>query len=433
MKIGLLALCGAQVRTRRIAELGVTLPGFVSRGKLIASLPNLGLLTIAALTPKDIEVEYIEITEGAQHQINRTYDLVGISTCSAQVFEAYELADRYRQNGIRVVIGGLHATALPDEAAGHADAVVIGEGEPVWPELINDFRRDKLKQFYRAEAPFDLAKSPLPRFDFLDRNKHNRITVQTSRGCPHDCDFCAASKTLGPYRKKPIDLVVKEIKEIQKYWPHPFIEFADDNTFVDKAWSKELLKAITPLGIKWFTETDISVAEDDELLALLRPSGCHQLLVGFESILEGNLNGIDRNNWKLKRFSSYISTIKKIQSYGISLDGCFILGLEHDTKDAFRETRDFIETSGLLEAQITVMTPFPGTRLYEKLKTEKRLLKESAWDRCTLFDINFLPKNMTPEQLEEGMIWLGSQIYSEEALAGRKNHYKNIIRDIHTA
>jgi len=430
VKIALLALCGAQVRTERIAKLGVTLPGFVKRGELVASLPNLGLLTIAALTPSDFDIDYIEVQEGSKHELNQDYDLVAISTCSAQIFEAYSLADRYRQKGIKVALGGLHATVLPEESKLHADAVVIGEAEPVWRDLLNDFTKNKLKQFYTATAPFDLSQSPMPRYDFLDKNKHNRIPVQTSRGCPHDCEFCAASKLLGPYRKKPVELVVREIEQIKKYWAHPFIEFADDNTFVDRDWSKELLRAITPLGVKWFTETDVSVADDDELLALLRPSGCHQLLIGFESVFKGNLSGMERHNWKAKRYDSYLSAIQKIQSYGISVDGCFILGLDSDSPNIFRQTLDFVEISELLEVQITVSTPFPGSSLFDRLKSEGRLLRDNFWDRCTLFDINFVPKLMDIHQLEDGMIWLGSQIYGKESVERRKDHYKQIVRNL---
>ncbi|MDD5038519.1 MAG: radical SAM protein, partial [Dehalococcoidales bacterium] len=421
---------GIQVRTQRIAKLGVTLPGFVNRGKIIASLPSLALLIVAALTPEDIEVEYVEVPDINQHDINVDFDLVAISTYSAQIFEAYELADRYRAKGIKVVMGGLHVSLLPDEAKSHVDAVVVGEAEPIWGRLIKDFKEGKLKPFYRAVKPYDLGQSPLPRYDFLDKSKHNRITVQTARGCPHDCEFCAASKILGPYRKKPVELVVRDIKAIKKLWRNPFIEFADDNTFVDKEWSKNLLSALIPLKIKWFTETDISVAQDEELLRLLRPSGCHQLLVGLESVVRENLMGIERSDWKSKQYDSYLSAIERIQSYGVSVNGCFILGLDSDDGTIFEKTRDFIEKSQLLEAQITVLTPFPGTRLYERLKRERRLRKEKFWDRCTLFDINFVPKNMTVKQLEDGLAWLGSQIYSEEAYNRRKRHYKQIMRNL---
>jgi len=430
MKIGLLALSGIQVRTERIAKLGVTLPGFINRGKVIASLPSLALLIIAALTPEDVEVEYVEIPDISQHEVNPDFELVAISTYSAQIFEAYELADRYRAKGANAVMGGPHVTLLPDESKPHLDAVVIGEAEPVWGELINDFKEGRLKPYYKAAKAYDLSQSPVPRYEFLDKNKHNRITVQTARGCPHDCEFCAASKILGPYRKKPIQLIVRDINAIKKHWENPFIEFADDNTFIDKEWSRELLSALIPLNIRWFTETDISVAQDEELLHLLRPSGCRQLLIGFESVLRENLKGMERNDWKLKQYDSYLSAIERIQSHGVSVNGCFILGLDSDDPSIFEKTREFIEKSQLLEAQITFLTPFPETRLYQRLKSEKRLLKEIFWDRCTLFDINFVPKNMTMEQLESGAVWLSSQIYSEEAYNSRIRHYKQIVKTL---
>jgi len=430
MKIGLLALSGIVVRTERIAKLGVTLPGFVKRGKIIASLPSLALLIIAAMTPDDIELEYVEITDIDKHKINPDFDLVAISTFSAQVFEAYELADRYRKYGVTVVIGGPHVTLLPEEAKPHVDSVVIGEAEPVWANLITDFQKGELKPYYKASKPYDISKSPTPLYKFLDKNKHNRITVQTARGCPHDCEFCAASKILGPYRKRSVESIVRDIVAIKEHWEHPFIEFADDNTFIDKEWSKTLLQAITPLEIRWFTETDISVAQDEELLSLLRPSGCRQLLIGFESVVKRSLKGMESRDWKLKQYDSYLSAITKIQSHGISVDGCFILGLDYDRPDIFQKTLEFIEESQLLEVQLTILTPFPGTRLYQRMKREGRLLKEIFWDKCTLFDINFIPENMTVEQLEDGATWLGSQVYGEEAYTRRKNHYKQIIRNL---
>ena len=430
MKIGLLALSGIVVRTERIAKLGVTLPGFVKRGKIIASLPSLALLIIAAMTPKDIELEYVEIPDIKQHKINPDFDLVAISTFTAQALEAYELADRYRKNGIKVVIGGPHVTLLPEEAKTHVDSVVIGEAEPVWADLINDFEKGELKPYYKASLPYDISKSPVPLYNFIDTNKHNRITVQTTRGCPHDCEFCAASKILGPYRRKPVELVVRDIKAIKEHWEHPFIEFADDNTFANKEWSKTLLKAITPLEIRWFTETDISIAQDDELLSLLKSSGCRQLLIGFESVVERSLEGMEIKDWKLNQYNSYLSAITEIQSHGISVNGCFILGLDNDDPDIFQKTLEFIEESQLLEVQLTILTPFPGTRLYQRLKREGRLLKEVYWDRCTLFDINLVPKNMTVDQLEDGSIWLGSQVYGEKAYTRRKNHYQQIVRNL---
>jgi radical SAM superfamily enzyme YgiQ (UPF0313 family) len=434
MKVGLMALSGVRVRNENLVKLGVTLPQFVSRWKVIAQLPSLSLLIIASVTPKDIDVDYVEVPDVSQVQrLNLDYDLVAITSYSAQIYEAYELARRYREAEIPVIIGGTHVIAEPEEAKRYADSVVIGEAEPLWPKLIEDFKKGNLQPFYREKYPgtYALSGSPIPRYELLEPKNYNRITVQTSRGCPHDCEFCAGSKLFGSgYRLKPVDQVVKEIKRIKENWPRPFIEFADDNTFADKNWSKNFVKALMPLEIKWFTETDISVADDDELLKLMYHSGCYQLLIGLESTSKDSLTGIDTHNWKLKHAGKYLEAIHRIQSNGISVNGCFIVGLDGDTPDIFEDIRDFIRESRLLEAQVTILTPYPGTRLYKRLKSEGRLLKDEYWDRCTMFDINFRPKNMSIEELEKGLIWLFKEIYTEKEYLKRKRYYMDIIKEL---
>jgi radical SAM superfamily enzyme YgiQ (UPF0313 family) len=434
MKIGLMAMSGVRVKSEKLIRLGVTLPQFVSRGKVIAQLPSLSLLILASVTPDDIAVDYIEVADLNQDEMpNSDYDLLAITSYSAQINEAYELADKYREKGIPVVMGGTHVIAEPEEAKQHADSVAIGEAEVLWPRMLEDFRNNRLQPFYREEHPatYDLSRSPIPRFDLLSREKYNRITVQTSRGCPHDCEFCAGSKLFGPgYRQKPVNLVVKEIEMIKEIWPTPFIEFADDNTFVNKKWAKEFLTALVPLDVKWFTETDISVAEDEELLKLMYHSGCYQLLIGLESTSKDSLDGIDSHNWKLKQRDKYLDAIHRIQSNGIAVNGCFVVGLDGDTPDIFKEIRSFIQQSNLLEAQVTVLTPYPGTPLQTRLKQEGRLFEEQYWDRCTMFDLNFKPKNMSPEQLEEGLLWIFSQIYNEKEYLRRKRHYIDIVKTL---
>jgi radical SAM superfamily enzyme YgiQ (UPF0313 family) len=434
MKVGLMALSGVRVRSEKLVKLGVTLPQFVSRGQVIAQLPSLSLLIIASLTPDDIEVDYVEVPDVSQvKKLALDYDLVAITSYSAQIYEAYELARRYREAGIPVVIGGTHIIAEPEEAKRYADSVVIGEAEPLWPKLIEDFRNNSLQPFYKEECPgtYALSNSPIPRYELLEPKNYNRITVQTSRGCPHDCEFCAGSKLFGNgFRQKPVDLVIREIKRIKEKWSKPFIEFADDNTFVDKKWSKDFLKALIPLEIKWFTETDISVADDEELLRLMYHSGCYQLLIGLESTSRDSLDGIDTHNWKLKHRDGYLEAIDRIQSNGITVNGCFIVGLDGDTPSIFKDIKDFIEKSKLLEAQATVLTPYPGTPLYKRLKSEGRLLKDDFWDRCTMFDINFRPKNMTIEELEKGLLWLFEEIYTEKEYLKRKRYYMDIVKKL---
>lgn len=432
LKVGFISMSGVRVRSEELAALGVSLPGFVERGKVIASLPSLAGITLAALTPPEWEFEYLEAADVPSHGMRTDFDLVALSTFTAMAYECYELADKYRAAGIPVVIGGLHATLMPEEAKQHADAVCVGEGESQWPTILADAKAGKLQAFYREASPgsYDISKTPIPRFDMLDIERYNRLTVQTSRGCPLDCEFCAASKIYGRYRLKPVEQVIAEIDAIHAIWPKPFIELADDNTFVNKAWAKRFLHAMCEREVRWFTETDVSVADDPEVLELLAKSGCQQILIGFESVTASNLEGIDRANWKRTRLDGYKRSIDAIQSRGITVNGCFILGLDGDTPDAFEAVRDFVLDSNLLESQVTVLTPFPNTRLYHRLKAEGRLIKDDYWDRCTLFDVNFHPKGMSARQLEEGLQFLFRELYNDEIYAKRKRHYMEIYKQL---
>jgi radical SAM superfamily enzyme YgiQ (UPF0313 family) len=427
MKLGLIAMSGVRAHNAELTRLGLTLPGFVERNKTIASLPSLGLLTLAGMTPKDMDLEYVEIEDIADiDELPGDYDAVAISSFSAQIKEAYALADRFRASGVSVILGGLHVTARPEEALQHANSIVIGEGEPVWPRLLHDLMRGELQHRYDSRGtPFNLGGSPMPRFDLLDTGRYNRLTVQTQRGCPFDCEFCAASIRLSPiYRVKPVDRVISEIRRIKEIWPKPFIEFADDNTFANKKHAKKLARALIPEAIRWFTESDISLARDDELLGLLRDSGCAQVLIGLESATISGLRGIEqKSDWKAKQFDSYISAIDKIQSYGISVNGCFVLGLDGTGLESFEQVRDFVTDSGLYEVQITIQTPFPGTPLFDRLQQEGRLLDETGWELCTLFDVNFQPDKMTVSELQEKFVWLAKELYSEEATRTRRNAF----------
>ena len=340
MKVGLIAMSGVRVRTPELAELGVTLPQFVSRGKVIASLPSLGLLTVAALTPGDVDVVYREVSELQPEADLESFDLVGISSFTAQIDEAYALADRYRATGTPVVLGGLHTSLLPEEAARHADTIVVGGAEGAWPRLIEDFRGDGLQPRYNGlrSGVFEDSHYAAPRFDLLRGRSYNRVTVQTSRGCPLSCEFCAASlRITDSFQQKPVDKVVAELRAAREVVEQPFFELADDNTFINKKWGKDFLRAIQPLNLDWFTETDISVADDEELLDLLADSGCRQVLIGLESPAPEDLRGMDPADWKRKHSDGYIERIERIQSRGVSVNGCFILGLDNHTPDVFSD------------------------------------------------------------------------------------------------
>ena len=438
MKIGLIAMSGVRAQSEELNRVGLTLPGFMERRQVIASMPSLSLLTLAALTPSYIEVEYWEIKDLSEQRVfPDDYDLVAITSFSAQILDAYCVADRYLAQGIPVVLGGLHATVLPEEAKAHATSVIIGEGEPLWPVVVRDAERGQLQPFYRQKLGhwFDLADAPIPSYELLELDKYNRLTVQTSRGCPHRCEFCASSILLTPqYRVKPVERVLDEIHHIKTLWKHPFIEFADDNSFVMREHYKKLLRELIPERIRWFTETDISVAADHELLELMHESGCQQILIGLESPWASGLDGLEqRRNWKLKQLPAYEAAIERIQSRGITVNGCFILGLDGHTPEIFDEVYRFVERSGLYEVQITVQTAFPGTPLYARLKAEDRIIEDGRWDKCTLFDVNFVPTHMTPEELQRGLVDLGSRLYSEEFRAERRRQFKEQLRNIRFA
>src|SRR5438105_251342 len=431
MKIALIALSGVRAYNEELTRLGMTLPGFVERSKVIASLPSLSLLTLAGLTPERFDVEYYEVADLRGLDKLPDCDLAALATFTAQAKDAYEISRRYREAGIRTVIGGLHATAAPQEALRHCDAVVVGEGELVWPRLLGDFEAGRMQGLYHSHGvEFNLEDAPMPRFELLDPERYNRLTVQTQRGCPWRCDFCASSITLtSRYKVKPVAKVVAEIRAIKSIWPSPFIEFADDNTFVNKRHARELMRALEKEHVRWFTETDVSVADDPELLRMMREAGCAQVLIGLESPTASGLDGVElRNNWKRRRLGSYADAVETIQSHGIAVNGCFTLGLDGDGPQVFDAVCRFVEDSGLQEVQITVMTAFPGTPLYRRLKAEGRLLEETAWEKCTLFDVNFRPRQMSPRELEVGLIELGRRLYSREAKQRRNFSFRRQMR-----
>jgi len=436
MKIGLIAMSGVRAQDEQLMSVGLTLPGFVERSEVVASLPSLGLLTLAGMTPAHHECRYMEVADLSQAaDLPTDFDLVAISSFSAQMPEAYALADRYRAQRIPVVLGGLHASVRPEEALEHADAVVVGEGELVWDDLLRDAESDHLASLYRGEQQFDLRQSPLPAFELLPIEKYNRLTIQASRGCPLRCDFCAASPLIAPhYKQKPLERVLAEIDRIREIWPRPFIEFADDNAFVNRRYWTRLLPELARRKIRWFAETDLSLYQDEPFLALLRESGCAQVLIGLESPDEAGLSGIELNNdWKRRWYPNYLSAIEKIQSHGIRVNGCFVLGLDGHDERIFDAVYNFAIDAQLYDVQITIQTPFPGTPLYDRLRREQRLTHEGQWERCTLFDVNYRPLHMTTEELRDGFRHLAERLYCQDLTRWRRTNFNQhfLNRAIH--
>lgn len=425
MKIGLVAMSGIRAHDPKLIEIGMTLPGVIERERVVSSLPSLGLLYLAAVMPGEHDLQYFELNDSEQlpPDVFRC-DVVAISTLTAQAFDAYRVCKQLRQREIRVVLGGLHASVRPEEAFQHADDVVIGEAEIVWPHVIKAIEANCPGKIWDAnEYPaVDVTSLPVPRYDLLGNRPYQRYPVQTSRGCPWRCDFCASSVMLNQsYRKRPVDHVIRDILEIKKLCQRPFVEFADDNTFVDYRWGKQLCRALIPLQVSWFTETDVSVADDTELLELMYRAKCRQVLIGLESPQPEGLQGIElKTDFKARRWASSADAVRRIQDHGITVNGCFILGLDGQTTDIFSQVLDFAEQIPLYDVQLTVLTPFPGTPLYDRLLSEERIIEPERWDRCTLFDVNFIPSHMSADELRAGMYWLAEQLYTEEALNRRR-------------
>lgn len=391
---------------------------------------GLGLLVIAALTPPEFEVEVVD-ENFDPIPLDNGYDLVGITANTSQATRAYEISDEFRKRGATVVMGGIHATVLANEAKEHADSVVVGEAENIWPLLLEDFKHNRLRPFYNQEGVVDMGLSPAPRYDLLKAENYRLVWVQTTRGCPHDCEFCAASRVYGrKYRKKGIEQVIEEIELIKSIWDRPQVSFADDNMFCDRSRSAALLDRLRELDIKYFAQSDISVAEDREFLRLLKDSGCNILFIGFETLSMEGLAQINNNKWKAKYLEKYEEHIETIQTMGIGVMGAFIIGLDTDTVSSFDRIAGFVLKNNLYAMQLTVLTPFPGSRLRERLLAENRITNINDWTRYTCNDINIIPRNMTPEQLRGGFMDIHRRVYGDEACVRRMEYFKKLYSGV---
>jgi radical SAM superfamily enzyme YgiQ (UPF0313 family) len=398
--------------------------------------PPLNLLTIAALTPGDIEIKVID-EHFENIDFNEVFDLVGITAMTQQAFRAYEIAAEFRKRNIPVVMGGIHASVLPEEALKHVDTVFIGEAEDTWGIFLEDFEAGLEKRTYQPQHHFDLLKAPVPKYDMLNFSAFkdsdsffNWIPVQATRGCPHDCNFCVVTKLYGKkIRKKNIAHVVEEIEYLQKFNKDSLILFADDNLFVDKKYAKELLKALIPLKIKYFVQTDISIAEDDELLQLAYQSGCHIALIGFESLRPDSLEEINRNKWKMKQVEKYTRNIKKIQENGIVAFGAFIIGFSKDDLTVFNEISDFTIMNNM-PAQFTLATPIPGSRLYQSLHSEGRLFNTVFWNKCNFYNLVFRHDKLSGDQAQDSLIKLYETVFSDENTLKRLMYMKKIYKNL---
>lgn len=390
--------------------------------------PPLSLLTLAAHTPEEIEIELIdENTEPVP--FDHDYDLVGITAMSQQAWRAYAIAAEFRKRGIPVVMGGIHASVMPEEALQHVDTVFIGEAENTWPQFLNDLAQGNPQQIYKGEALSDLHHAKTPRYDLIryDRlmareDAIRLIPVQATRGCPHDCNFCIVPDFYGKcIRKKDISQVVRDIERIKELNYNSMLLFVDDNLFVDRKYIKALLREIRQLRISYIAQTDIRVAQDEELLELAYQSGCNLMLIGFESIDSENLRDLNSNNWKLKQLETYTDSIRNIQKHGIIVFGSFIVGFDHDTVNTFTKIRDFVTTNHI-SAHFTILTALPGSRLYTQFLNEHRFSRETFWDNLSFYSLSFNHPNLSNTEAEKGIVWLYDEVYQDEVVMQRYRH-----------
>ncbi|MCQ1531108.1 B12-binding domain-containing radical SAM protein [Lutispora saccharofermentans] len=416
----------------------IYLKSFLERNDVVSNFygawetPNLGLLTIAGLTPKSYDVSFIDEDHGQTVKYDQGYDLVAITAMTQQINRAYEISAEFRKIGTYVAIGGIHATIMPDEVEKHADTVMIGEGESIWPQFLMDVVNGSPRKRYGSKEYADLSKSPIPRYDLLDKTLYKSYSIQTTRGCPRSCNYCTLPIIYGrTYRHKSVEQVINEVKAIKSIDSNPFIFFADDNMFIMREYSKALLKELSKLNITWGTQTDISVAEDDELLKLLYASGCHWLFIGFENVSESGLNFLDDQRWKACQLRNYETSIEKIHKNGINIWGSFMFGGDNDDETVFQETLNFTLKNGLYSGSFTILTPLPGTQLYNQMKSNGRII-DNDWSRYTFWDVVYKPTNMSPDNLAQGVAWVYDSFYSKENVRARTKRLKERLRSIRT-
>ena len=383
--------------------------GWWGGGKVLA--PPLALPLLAALTPPEVEVRLLDENVEA---VDTTADVdwVAITCMTASAPRAYALSDAFRRRGIPVVMGGIHPTVLPDEAAAHADAVVIGEAEPLWREVVADLAAGRLRPRYQRDGYSDLVGLPRPRRELLQVDRYlTTNVVQTGRGCPNGCSFCTVSTISGRrYRFRPVGEVVEEVRSLGGW-----VGFVDDNIAGHARRAKELFEALIPLRTRWIGQADLTMAKDPELLSLAARSGCQAMFIGLESLSRENLQdtgktpnlGVDMG-----------AAIRSIHRAGIEIIGSFVLGLDGDDRGVFARTVAFAERHKLVAAQFAVLTPFPGTAMRQQLEREGRIA-DHDWSRYTMSNVVFRPRHMTELELRQGQRYAYGRFYSIPSILKR--------------
>ena len=380
----------------KIYAIKASAPGPFKEYKKAMGAPPQSIFSLAAATPKGIEIRLCDETVDMRPDMGTDADMVVLLFHTPDAVHAYTLADRFKEKGKAIVMGGLHPSAEPKEALAHADAVMIGETEEIWEALLNDFKDNCLKKIYQRETPVDLALiNPYPT-DLIPPSKYNHFwSVLVSRGCVHRCDFCAVPPFFkGKYRLRPIEHIVEEIKSVPTDW----FELHADNLTANREYALELFKALTPLKINWVGEATTKLADDDELLKAAAESGCKELLIGIETPSQSALKASGKGFVSPEDLKE---KIKRFHDYGIRITSSMIFGFDTHTTDIFKESEDFCRYVGLDEVEAVILIPFPGTPLYKRLANENRLISQD-WSKFDGSHAVFKPALMTCEELEQG-------------------------------
>jgi len=375
-------------------------------------MPQLALSILEGLTPPEHEVTIIE-EEVDNIDLEQDCDLVGISCMTANAPRAYDLCGEFKKRGKTVVLGGVHPTILPDEALQHADCVVVGEAEGVWETLLSDYQANNLKRKYHNPVP-DLKKHVPKDYSKINKKRlFKMIPIMTTRGCPYHCDFCCVTNLFGKkIRHAPIENVVRDIKESGA---RNFM-FLDDNIIGHAKYAKALFKAIKPLKIRWGGQASVSLlVRDDELMQLAAESGCKVLFFGIESVSETQLQSMRKALNEIKQLES---ALKKIKKMGILIHASMVFGFDSDTKEIFDETVRFLIKNKVCTVSFNVLTPYPGTKIYEDLKNEGRLTT-TDWRYYDHNTVVFKPQNMTPYELQMGKINAKKKFYQVSSVLKR--------------
>lgn len=384
-----------------------------SRRRRKSSVAQINLSILAAHADDRFDVRIID--ENVEDvDLTSKPDLVGISLMTPTALRGYDIADAFRRAKVPVVLGGMHVFFMPDEAAAHADSLVIGEAEYAWNELLDDFLAGRMGSRYESKKAHDLVGLPHPRLDLLKPGAYTfKNVIETARGCPHKCKYCAVSVFWGQrFRFRPIEDVIDQIRSM----PPGDLTFIDDNIFGHTTRAKELFEALIPLKRRWMGQGDLRVSRDPELLRLARKSGCKWLFMGIESTNGDNLKAMNKD--RINRAQDYEESIATIRKSGISIMGSFMFGLDNDDESVFDRTVDFCVRNHLEGANFYLFTPLPGTELFSDMKQADRLLHYD-WSRYDTNHVVFKPMHMSPETLLEGYIRAYRSLYSVGSIAKR--------------